>query len=86
LASVILPRPESDLKTELNFPVSVSNTVLSHIYQHYRRFWRKEPSQRTEDCKVAAMILQGQNPPPTTPNTCYDGAKVFKAAMYHSEA
>jgi hypothetical protein len=28
LASVILPRPESDLKTELNFPVNDSNTAF----------------------------------------------------------
>jgi hypothetical protein len=62
LASVILPRPESDLKTELNFPVSDSNTAFSQISLLPERFNAKT-SWRNGDCKAAKAILQGQNPP-----------------------
>jgi hypothetical protein len=64
LASVILPRPDSDLKTELNLLVNDSNTVFAYtFFSNVRVFRRKKSSQQNGDCKVRGLILQGQNRP-----------------------
>jgi hypothetical protein len=61
LASVILPRPASDLKTESNFSVKDSNTALFQIYAVLQRHFKaKKPFWRTWNCKGSKAILQGQ--------------------------
>jgi hypothetical protein len=72
LASVILPRPDSDLKTELNFSVNDSNTDYTYAFARRKVSHRENPFkdisaqktlQQTKDSKAARPILQGQNPP-----------------------
>jgi hypothetical protein len=64
LASVILPRPDSDLKTELNFSVNDSNTYYTYAFTKPTEDISAQKSlQQTRDSKAARPILQGQNPP-----------------------
>jgi hypothetical protein len=61
LASVILPLPDSDRKTELNFSVNDSNTNFYLSYLPWTYFIAKHLSQ-AEDFKPVNAFLQGQNP------------------------
>ena len=66
LASVILPRPDSERKTALNFSVNDSNTALNYHFLRFFRlsviFMREIPAQQTTHSKVGRGVLQGENP------------------------
>jgi hypothetical protein len=61
LASVILPLPESDLKTELNFSVNDSNTLSACTYNSQGTFSAGTYLRQNEDYKVLKLIMQGEN-------------------------
>jgi len=82
LASVILPRPDSDRKTELNFSVNDSNTAFicnlcylprthTDIFIRRRRISAQKSLPQLENCKAVKTLLQGQNPPTMINNGGY---------------
>jgi ribosomal protein L17 len=76
LASVILPRPDSDRKTELNFSVNDSNTAFIRNLCYLPRirtdiFSAQKSIPQLENCKAVKTLLQGLNPPTMTNNGGY---------------